>query len=52
MTDASLAEFRKMVDEVETRPKDSTFLKENDPAWLRDNRPILRGYEQAEKNYG
>jgi hypothetical protein len=52
VTDASLAEFRKMVHDVETRPKDSTFLKKNDSAWLHDNRPILQGYEQAEKNYG
>ncbi|MFI6604786.1 WXG100 family type VII secretion target [Nonomuraea sp. NPDC050536] len=52
VTDKSLATFREQVHWVETRPKNSQWQKDNDKGWLEDNKPILEGYEEAEKKYG
>ncbi|WP_049559341.1 hypothetical protein [Nonomuraea sp. SBT364] len=52
VTDESLAEFRLRVRNVETRPKDSEWLADNDRGWLETHRPVLRGQELAEETYG
>ncbi|MFG1696956.1 hypothetical protein [Nonomuraea sp. NPDC049309] len=50
--DAGLAEMRRMVRWVETRPKETDFLKENDAGWLEWHKPRLPAYEEAERRYG